>query len=694
MAGAKNGVLKATGRVGAARRKVVVKAQAVQQVNKFLAWAKSGSSQTSITDGSTQVNGPVMPVNNAQALAEPHGNPPAWASNRIQLGDALPWFRSVQGGSYYLDNICHGLLIDGDCGARSFIDEEIVITRVGGACDKNKEGELVQKKDHDPNGAPLRSLLNSMRFEIPVGLIIGTKNSVCRTQVPHNYNVMDFFRITDIWFEKVGKCAGAKMRFEKLDLTTKSWWAAKDAADPLPLEERESIIPPESPVCASCSEASAQVFEEGWMCLTPSCPEFWKLNGSAPPSNLTYARAFLTKRSRPINAIKPHHSLVPDLLSTFCNQQTDVTGTRMAWKGIVCPECKACICRTFWRKWECSTPGCGFRHEPPMNHISLRSVLPELEMGAQGHRLPCIGKPGTPLPIIRYMNNYRKDIYEIPGVGIVTHFAANVTVNKRAGGPDDLFNQFQVEDLGLRRYPLSQCVVPGTLTSHFAVNYGMPYKYVVSVDSRPFSTAPWVILGALNRLRWATKHTVKPEEFQQPNELLALGYFEDMSIGYHDDGESSLGPTIATLSLGAPATMLIRMKATYFNGFTKRDNRKVLLEDDPVIPGCANEKERAELKRNFQQGQITAQQYKAAREALPSSRQKASPICTMALNHGDLMVMHGPELQKYYEHSVIPSGRLRFALTARYVKPDQVPASEHWKGDLTPDPELEYDGDE
>jgi hypothetical protein len=33
-------------------------------------------------------------------------------------------------------------------------------------------------------------------------------------------------------------------------------------------------------------------------------------------------------------------------------------------------------------------------------------------------------------------------------------------------------------------------------------------------------------------------------------------------------------------------------------------------------------------------------------------------------------------------------------MTARYVKADQVDPSEHWKGDFTPDPAFEYDGDE
>lgn len=89
------------------------------------------------------------------------------------------------------------------------------------------------------------------------------------------------------------------------------------------------------------------------------------------------------------------------------------------------------------------------------------------------------------------------------------------------------------------------------LTKHFTSNYvsysvivmrastdtlaqGMPYKYVVSVDSKPFRGAPQVVMDGLNRLTWAGKHTVGDATFLQFNELLALGYFEDQSIGVSD----------------------------------------------------------------------------------------------------------------------------------------------------------------
>jgi hypothetical protein len=61
----------------------------------------------------------------------------------------------------------------------------------------------------------------------------------------------------------------------------------------------------------------------------------------------------------------------------------------------------------------------------------------------------------------------------------------------------------------------------------------MPYKYVVSVGSKGFDEAPPQIMRALGRLTWATEQAVTAagDQFLPPNELLALSYFEEMSIG-------------------------------------------------------------------------------------------------------------------------------------------------------------------
>ncbi|KAL4892187.1 2OG-Fe(II) oxygenase superfamily-domain-containing protein [Aspergillus ambiguus] len=616
------------------------------------------------------------------------GEPPAWADYRTELSDTLPWFRAVQGGSYHHGSLCWGFLLDADCGTRSYVDEEIVITRIGGGCTKDKMGNLVLNKDQDNENIILKSIIRSRELKVPIGIIIGDRNTLLGRKLPHRYNVMGYFRITDIWFERLGQRIGAKVRFEKLDLSTKSWWAAKGSPPPIPHRERDFECFPDEKTCHACAKKSPRIYNEGWTCLIPTCKLFWTIDGSPPPAHLSFHKSFLIYRTPFDPGVQPHHSLVPDLLSTIDEGDQNFSSLRIAWRGIVCPKCHKCISRRYWRGWKCSdcvegreeyTGACSYEKFFKISPISLRYVIEELELSPIKRILNFDPKFAFPEIDDASLYPYRKMTYNIPGVGYVIHFVSNRAINSRANGPDDLFHQMQATDLGLRRYPLQQS--------------GMPYKYVVSVDSRRFDEAPDGVLRALGRLTWATEKAVEGsgDAFLSPNELLILGYLEDMKIGYHDDGESSLGPTIATLSLGAKSTMLIRMKYKYYNGVSRAGK---LLDIDPVLPSCRMQHERQLLTEQFQRGEIARADYDILRwSTIKKTRHtEASPIIKMELNHGDLVVMHGEELQKYYEHSVIPEKKLRFALTARYIRPDHVNKSQLEKGNFTLSPDEMYDG--
>ncbi|OQD65990.1 hypothetical protein PENPOL_c005G09227 [Penicillium polonicum] len=644
---------------------------------------------------------------NDQILEPVYGAPPAWSEGRQQLCDAIPWFRCTQGAMYHNEGFCYGFLIDADGGTRTYIDEEIIITRIGGCCTKDSEGNLTLEKNQDPENALVQSIIASQNSKLAVGLVIGSKNKILNRELPHRYNIMDWFRVTNVWFEKIGQKHGVKVRFEKLHLSEKSWWAAKDSLPPVPLDERDFETKPEILKCERCFTESVRLYEEGWMCLDPGCVDFWKIENASPPAELTFNPDFLSSRSRPDPAIQPHYSLVPDLLSTLDENAADVSTSRIAWKGIVCPMCFKCIRRTFWQGWKCDDDSiseecansCPFQKFMNMNPVSLRVVLDHFELAPIKRAILFDRKFSIPEIDDSAFFPYRKLTYKVDGVGTITHFVSSKAINGRANGPDDLFINLQRGDLGLKRFRLQSSLVAGTLTSHFAVNYGMPYKYVVSVDSKGFDEAPNDMLQALGRLSWATEKAVicSGDEYLPPNELLTLGYFEEMKIGFHDDGESSLGPTIATLSLGAKATMFVRMKYKYFNGCTRRAEPKQLgnlLQDDPVLKDCMFEGERRALKEEFDAGEISQDEYDDSRRALAMGRKgKEAPVTIkMELHHGDLVVMHGENLQKYYEHSVVPENKLRFALTARYVKPDHIDAREIQKGQFSLTPDQIYDG--
>lgn len=100
--------------------------------------------------------------------------------------------------------------------------------------------------------------------------------------------------------------------------------------------------------------------------------------------------------------------------------------------------------------------------------------------------------------------------------------------------------------------------------------------------------------------------------------------------------------------------MKIRMKDQYYNGQSKRG---ILLKDDIVLPNCRNEKQRQKWKEHFDNGTITKQVYDRRRAALFSKQRLTGESPTqiqLDLHHGDLVVMHGEDLQKYYEVCEVP----------------------------------------
>jgi hypothetical protein len=102
-----------------------------------------------------------------------------------------------------------------------------------------------------------------------------------------------------------------------------------------------------------------------------------------------------------------------------------------------------------------------------------------------------------------------------------------------------------------------------------------------------------------------------------------------------------------------------------------------------------------------------------------SKKVEKPPVLWFTLDHGDIVVMHGREIQKFYEvsdhirsktlkecivlileqHAVTPKGSLRYALTCRYVRPEMMADDNEaqdaiLKGTLPPGSEqYNYSGD-
>ncbi|MCJ1389057.1 hypothetical protein MMC18_001911 [Xylographa bjoerkii] len=632
------------------------------------------------------VNAAVVPIATSSTVAgtqrpKPYGAPLVWAEGRQALCETLPYYRAYNSGAHTSGGLAHGFLLSSDNTERSFMDDEVVITRAGGHCGRNEAGEMAQVSDHSADDARIASFRNNISCQYPLVLIVGKQNTDCPTEIPHEFCVMDWFHVTDIWAEKNQGKVCFKFRFEKLDRKTKSWWAQKDSPD----VGNSSILPPRAfrGSCNDCHESSTRIFEQAWICLNEKCPAFWKLHGKDINVQLTYNRHFLNERTVWPEDNKPPYNIVPQLPQPNAADEASIGYNRACWKGIVCRRCGRCTSRRHWDAWRCETENCGFVYTIPQPILSPRAVSDAHDVPFTGHAIPRdqIIAPVTMRPP-QFDGAWRVHTYDLCPGNTVTHFHASETVNTLQGSANDLFKALQTNNcMGLQRFPMKMHTGKGeVLAQHFALNYGMPYKYVVAVDSKGFSEAPPPIIHALKGLEWAAHKSVQDKTFKAFNELLAVGYFEDGKMGFHDDGEKELGPTVATLSLGGNAVMTLRMKGRYFTGLTKGGAYD---HKEPVLPGSFLETERRSL--NTLHSRVSESKFDAMRKTVYSTSKHRTPrngppILTMHLSHGDIVIMHGAEMQKYYEHQIVSSGKMRFGLTCRYIKPELVDEAHHWKG--------------
>ncbi|KAK8099288.1 uncharacterized protein PG998_012529 [Apiospora kogelbergensis] len=590
------------------------------------------------------------------AKPEACGKPLAFADKRAQMADALPFNKNHEGCFHTANNIIKGMVIDGEASSHDVITDSVIVTAIGGGREFDAAtGRMLRTKNQDENCRKHKRVTDALENKRPVSVIIGSKNPSYPVKPPRNFCLMGFFQVTYVWAEKTEAADGSlvseyMVRLEKIDLTEKSWWMPAGCESvTIPVGAYEC----DGKSCAVCGNYSKTIYTEGWTCLSMSCEGHFEFGRSVNPDELMYTEAFLLERHSDQGFIP-----LPQAIPGLPEANKTSFGTEAEFKrGIVCPDCNFCSRRVHWWGWACENTSeeCGFRHSVAFNNYPLTEVEREYAAMSSRRQVGCTQDESiSHLAISR--GGYIIDMYAFPNSeglvgGVASVFRATPETCALPNGPDDLYHAMQNKELKLRRNPArAKGSRREELTSHFAFNYGAFYKFGVFVDSVAFKHAPDTILKCLAQLDWsqslgitelpnfidglpkdvdglATDYSdksmsLKSEKF---NELLALGYFEGSKISYHDDGEKELGPTVATLSLGSPALMRFRPK------------RKSTLGQ------AGNAK----------------------------SGDKPS-VLSFVLKHGDIVIMHGTDIHRDYEHEVTPKGKLRFALTARYIRPESI----------------------
>ena len=94
--------------------------------------------------------------------------------------------------------------------------------------------------------------------------------------------------------------------------------------------------------------------------------------------------------------------------------------------------------------------------------------------------------------------------------------------------------------------------------------------------------------------------------------------------------------------------MTLRMKGTYYWGMSKAG---VYDARAPVLPGCYQEQQRRVLNAKY--GTISPEAFDREKETVYKDLKRRSMntpvLLRIHLYHGDMVTMHGVEMQKYYE---------------------------------------------
>lgn len=421
----------------------------------FLSVPKHGATENYLWDVAEQLKA-ASPYGGAKP--EPSGQPPIWAARRTDLCETLPYFRSFKSGSYCTGGLACGYLYNNFAFERDFMDASVTISRAGGGMGKDGKAERSSDQEVKKN---TKDLMNNMRQHQPVVHITGNDNPCLPSQAPREYCVLGHYKITHIWMEKTLEGSTRRnilrYRFEKLKSGGEEiWWQPKGTSEVAP---RGSLPPPVTHGCTTCNNTSEQVYLQGWMCLNEKCEQHWKLvtasGGLRDPveSSLVLDPRFLKQKAAPWSTENHTFDLMPYAVPMNEDMSAHSLYNVHAWKGMVCPRCARCISRVGFSGWKCDTLGCGFEKIPPRKAISaksMREVNHHVRNSYPRARDSIFGNTIEEGPIHAY--NYTIKSYRLPGVkAFVTHMVPNDNALTEPGGPDDMFEELQLTDVGLER---------------------------------------------------------------------------------------------------------------------------------------------------------------------------------------------------------------------------------------------------
>ncbi|THH15639.1 hypothetical protein EW146_g4864 [Bondarzewia mesenterica] len=540
-------------------------------------------------------------------------SPPIWSESRQELCESFDWFRSYQGGVYTIHDVAKGYLLS-------------AFSSRGGKAEAvhSNRGlpEIVNASDQLAEDKSVKALLNNWKTGRPLVLLADDRYALFPYNLAaghYTYVVLGFYQIVHAWAEYQPAPSGQglvvryKFAFHWCDEQGEDPWWCRQSDTEEPITENPTA---EDPI------ESEQM---------PSLPQ--------PPEVSETLLKSLLERPDPLNGGSPsQESLEYDEEFLRFKVQTESVESLKDLRPAMPPALRQGKARSKWECWECKFCGLVLKVTGQIrSHKDFWHHLRDYKFSH--HRISDIsGITIPPMSTCELENNTQLcqfHTYILPeNRGKIYLILGHVRINKEA---DEIFQLYQEQardgQLKFRRFPLKNhkcdflCLpfwvitdirILGRgqlLTNYFSHNSGAPYQYVGSTDNTvPLESACTAVLKSLDLIERRASRVLNSDTHF--NEILSAAYMEKQSMSFHSDSERGLGPVVASLSLGSAALMHFRLLSKYLKPTAAKTQRK--------------------------------------------------PDLTITLRHGDILVMEGVDVQKYYEHTVIPVN-FRIAATARLI---------------------------
>ncbi|KAF8160743.1 hypothetical protein B0H34DRAFT_697920 [Crassisporium funariophilum] len=592
-----------------------------------------------------------------------------------EVCEAFDWFRSYQGGVYHARNVAKGYLLSAFASRRDKFEHggRLIISHGGGKaeslhCSKGKT-TIHAAGDQLAEDKSVRALLDNYHHRRPLALLIDDKYVLFPYDLGAKdvtYAVLGFYTIVNAWAEyqpantESGQVVRYKFAFQWCDDQGVPWWLeqsdnpysqaphllsrsstpSKSLGNPdLPTPQltpsksvtREYSIHhlpkvkmehgplshqwqpesshPESISCGLCHEKSPRIYIQSWVCLRPKCSNFWRepIRRQLLTGELDYYPDFL--KLLPSTAIPPGFGKLEPSLPMSVPADGVVTSYAFT-RGWRCDRCGRLSCRYNWEQWECMH--CLHNHKVEGSLVRAKELREEIaSINYKDHFINKISeiKQQQARNFIHERGFGNVQSFILPnGRGTLHHIQPGTLLGRIDA--DEIFIDYQKQaSEGVLKFRRRGAL----LTNYFSQNSGEPYQYVGgTANTVPFEEAPGAVLRARELIQRRISQAIS--ETYEFNEVLSAAYMERQKMAFHSDNEIGLGPVVAGLSLGSPALMHFRLNAKYD----------------------------------------------------PEQKQKGI-LMTFVLRHGDVLVMEGAGVQKYYEHTVVPNN-FRIAATARQIR--------------------------